>query len=157
MRRRIRIALQLLTAAPLDKEMSSMKVYNILKSEANVLIWLWDRSGTGDFESSKQQHFDLALKIAKKHKLGKNYVEQEESASEIVDRSVRGYYFPKSNQIAIYPIKVGRRYMEPKEDVLKLVSSKLNSQMNVKIEPNLTGIAIQDEYNILASKGEEDE
>jgi len=142
MRRRIRIALQLLIAAPLDEEKSSVQVYDMLKKEPKVIAWLWDRSGTGDFVKGGKQHFNLAEKIVKKHKLGKDYLEQEEKAEEIADSSVRGYYFPESNQIAIYPIKRGSRYAEPRSDVFSIVSQKLGG--NTKTN----GIAIQDEYYV---------
>jgi len=133
---------RIIIAAPLDKELSSVDVYDILKQDSGSVAWMWDKKVTQDFVKGEKHHFSLAEKIVKKHKLAKNYEEQEEKAEEIVDNSIRGYFFPKTNQIAIYPIKSGSRYIEPKGDTLSFVIQKLGGKVNAKTK----GISILDEY-----------
>jgi hypothetical protein len=133
---------RIIIAAPLDRELSSEDVYDILKSDSGSVAWLWDKRITQDFVEGGKHHFALAEKIVKKHKLAKNYEEQEEKAEEIVDNAIRGYFFPKTNQIAIYPIKSGSRYIEPKGDTLSFVIQKLGGKVNSKTK----GISILDEY-----------
>ena len=140
----LHIAGKLLIAAPLEEALDSVAVWSILKNEPNAIAWLWDRSGTEEFIKGGTQHFELAMKIAKKHKLSDTYEGLESKAEEMLDgEAVRGYYFPKENKIAVYPILSGRRYTEAKDDsIYRIVSQKLGANSKT------TGIAIQDEYYI---------
>lgn len=140
----LKIAGKLLIAAPLEESLDTVTVWNIMKKDPGSTAWLWDRNGTGDFVKGGTQHFELAMEIVKKHKLSDTYEGLEEKAMELLDgSSVRGYFFPKENKIAVYPIKHGSRYVEAKDDsIYRTVAKKLES--NAKT----TGIAIQDEYYI---------
>ena len=142
----LNIAGKLLIAAPLEESLDTVKVWNIMKQDPGATAWLWDRDGTGEFIKGGTQHFELAMKIAKKHKLSDTYEGLESKAEEMLDgESVRGYYFPKENKIAVYPILSGRRYTEAKDDsVYRTVAKKLGANSKT------TGIAIQDEYYIPA-------
>ena len=135
---------RIIIAASLDKELSSVEVYKMLQKDTKVIAWLWDKNNTDDFVKGGKNHFSLAEKIVKKNNLAKGSKEQEEKAEDIADSAVRGYYFPSSNEIAIYPIKSGFRYIDPKSDILNLISNKLggNAKRNIK------GIAIQDAYYV---------
>jgi len=133
---------RIIIATPLDQELSSTEVYNIYNKDSGTIAWLWDKSGSGKFLKGGKKHFNLAEKTVKKEDLPKDDDDKYDFINEIVEKSIRGYFFPETNQIAIYPFKSGFRYIDPEESIFKEVVRKLGKRVNKETQ----GIAIQDVY-----------
>jgi len=114
----------------------AVETYKMMQGN-DCILFLYDPK-TKKFEKKKKPatHTQLAAKMTN----------DEKEQDEIVDKGVRGYYFPELNLLTFYKIGDIRRLRNPDKSALSIAMNKLKTKDDVEVK------IIDDVYTVASKK-----
>ena len=103
----------------------AVETYDMMKKHIDSILFLYD---------PKTKNFKKKKKPATHMQLAGRMTSDEEEQNEIIDRGVRGYYFPRLNLITFYKVGDIKRLRNPDKSILNIVMSKLKTKDDVEVK-----------------------